>query len=229
VKNIRTCLIAIVVALVLGLAIQAQADNLTIYFSNNVTTATCADGAPCDTNALSGAVTFTTTFGTVTVSVGGTGSGSPALAALKLDLSYNLTASGSNPAGGPYTIKVSENNMSASNMGWTGLLNGNQDSGGTTAFSAFADASNSLFGTGTTLFSAGPTSAASITLTGASSIPFSSNSFSLTEQVVLTAPAGSFNASGDAKLNPVPEPATMLLIGSGLIGLAGFARKKFKK
>jgi len=40
-----------------------------------------------------------------------------------------------------------------------------------------------------------------------------------------------FEDEGSDKVpgNPVPKPATILLLGSGLVGLAGFGRKKFKK
>lgn len=42
-------------------------------------------------------------------------------------------------------------------------------------------------------------------------------------------PLFEFSSNDPAVLYPIPEPATMLLLGSGMIGLVGIGRKKMKK
>ena len=47
---------------------------------------------------------------------------------------------------------------------------------------------------------------------------------------VPSTPAASADVSGTSSdIHATPEPTTLILLGSGLVGLAAFGRKKFKK
>jgi hypothetical protein len=208
-------------AMVLAFACApAMADNLTVSLSNGVTTVTCADNAACDGASLLGVVSFSTAFGPVSVT--GTGSGFPLLLGANMDLTYTLVSPG---GAATYTIAVSENDLKGTSVSWNALDNGNQTASGvSTAFSSWASSTNTLFAQTTPLCGAGPASGAIVNLACGSGT-FTSANFSLTEQITLVAGAGAEIASGDASLTATPEPASLVLFGSGLLGIAGIARR----
>ena len=49
-----------------------------------------------------------------------------------------------------------------------------------------------------------------------------------TSDLVQNPQAGDDTSGGDGA-SPVPEPTTLVLLGSGLVGLAAFGKKRFKK
>jgi len=207
---------------VLGVALVAtsvaRANTVTIALQEAGVNA----GALTTVASGAGAAAFVGTYGTFTLD-STTGTGSPFLPLPELD---SGTVNASSSTAGTLTVEITETGLTAP-FGPSTLLSSftsNTLAGAITSVSekTYADASGAAFGTGILLDSTTFTSIG--TAASVDGVNFSAP-FSETEVFVITA-SGIGDTSDTIQISSAPEPATLSLVGFGLLGLFGLRKKQ---
>ncbi|KPK35876.1 MAG: hypothetical protein AMK70_04450 [Nitrospira bacterium SG8_35_1] len=218
----------IVVAAVMFLSVGPVHATPSIMISDGATTLTIVDGGVGDFSPNAGEIIFSGSIGIFDTNIV-TGVTMPKIGGASFPI-MDLSALEVNSFGGNGTLSImfSEVGFGPLGSGLNGFVTSvsNNTLLGSSAinFSTYYDASNTLFGQASQLANL---SLASSGTASASSFVLPSDPFSLTSVINISV-SGMTNMFVSQKLVPAPEPGTLLMLGSGLVGVAMYARRKRK-